>query len=80
MSEPVSPRGVYSGSAPNTAALLEQLGIRNADVVGWNDGGQLALRLAFTHPYLVRRDFVSGVGLGAPPETVKELGAEKDFL
>ena len=69
----------YEGMAEDTAAFLEQLGIRNADVVGWSDGGQLALRLAFTHPQLVRRVFVSGVGLGASPEIVKELGAEKDF-
>jgi len=33
-------------------------------VIGWSDGGQLALRLAFTHPELVRRVVASGVGLG----------------
>jgi pimeloyl-ACP methyl ester carboxylesterase len=55
----------YEGMAEDTAALLIQLGIQNADVVGWSDGGQLALRLAFTHPELVRRVVASGVGLGA---------------
>jgi pimeloyl-ACP methyl ester carboxylesterase len=55
----------YQGMAEDTAALLVQLGIQNADVVGWSDGGQLALRLAFTHPELVRRAVASGVGLGA---------------
>ena len=55
----------YEGMAEDTAALLVQLGIQNADLVGWSDGGQLALRLAFTHPELVRRVVASGVGLGA---------------
>jgi pimeloyl-ACP methyl ester carboxylesterase len=55
----------YEGMAEDTAALLVQLGIKDADVVGWSDGGQLALRLAFTHPELVRRVVASGVGLGA---------------
>jgi pimeloyl-ACP methyl ester carboxylesterase len=49
----------------DTAALLERLGIRDADVIGWSDGGQIALRLAFTHPDLVRRVVASGVGLSA---------------
>lgn len=69
----------YEGMTEDTAALLVHLGIRNADVVGWSDGGQIALRLAFTHPQLLRRVVVSGVGLGASPEIVKWLGAEKDF-
>jgi pimeloyl-ACP methyl ester carboxylesterase len=55
----------YEGMADDTAALLTQLGIQNADVIGWSDGGQIALRLAFTHPELVRRAVASGVGLGA---------------
>ncbi len=69
----------YEEMALDTAALLAHLGIQNADLAGWSDGGQLALRLAFTHPQLVRRVFVSGVGLGASPDIVKALGAQKDF-
>jgi len=63
----------YEGIAEDTAALLVHLGIRNADLVGWSDGGQVALRLAFTHPELVRRVVVSGVGLGPTPAMLKEL-------
>lgn len=54
----------YEGMAEDTFAFLVQQGIRNADLVGFSDGGQIALRLAFTHPELVRRVIVSGVGLG----------------
>ncbi len=69
----------YETMSEDTAALLVQLRIGNADLIGWSDGGQLALRLAFTHPELVRRVVASGVGLGATPEIVKELGTPKDF-
>jgi pimeloyl-ACP methyl ester carboxylesterase len=65
----------YEGMTEDTAALLGQLGIRNADVVGWSDGGQLALRLAFTHPELVRRVVASGVGLGATPQEQQAMRA-----
>jgi pimeloyl-ACP methyl ester carboxylesterase len=64
----------YESMAEDTAALLEKLGIANADFVGWSDGGQLALRLAFTHPKLVRKVIASGVALGpegAEPEAMK---------
>jgi pimeloyl-ACP methyl ester carboxylesterase len=69
----------YESMAEDTAALLVKLNIKDADFVGWSDGGQLALRLAFTHPELVRRVVASGVGLGASTEMSKELNAEKDF-
>jgi Tol biopolymer transport system component/alpha-beta hydrolase superfamily lysophospholipase len=62
----------YESLAQDTAALLTQLGIQNADMVGWSDGGQLALRLAFTHPELVRRVVVSGVGFGATTTELQE--------
>ncbi|HXM41792.1 MAG TPA: alpha/beta hydrolase [Bryobacteraceae bacterium] len=55
----------YAGMAEDTFAFLVQRGIRNADLLGFSDGGQIALRLAFTHPEMVRRVVVSGVGLGA---------------
>ena len=69
----------YQAMAEDTAALLVKLGIANAVLIGWSDGGQIALRLAFTHPELVRRVVAAGVGLGAAPAVVKELGVPKDF-
>ena len=68
----------YEAMAEDTAALLVQLGVRHADLIGWSDGGQIALRLAFTHPELIRRVIASGVGFGAnpavPPAPVKDFG------
>lgn len=70
----------YEGMTEDTAALLVHLGMQNADVVGWSDGGQLALRLAFTHPELVHRVVASGVGLGAVTpqmqQAMRSLSAE----
>jgi pimeloyl-ACP methyl ester carboxylesterase len=67
----------YEAMAEDTAALLVQLGIRDADLIGWSDGGQIALRLAFTHPELVRRVIASGVGFGAPPGMFKQAVPDK---
>jgi len=63
----------YAGMTEDTSAFLAQQGIRNADLVGFSDGGQISLRLAFTHPELVRRVIVSGVGLG--PVTAEQQKA-----
>jgi len=46
----------------DTAALLESLGIQDADVVGYSMGGSIALRLAVKHPKLVRRLVVVSAG------------------
>ncbi len=57
----------YEEMTEDTAALLTQLDIKDATVIGWSDGGQIALRLAAFHPHLVRRVVASGVGFGTPP-------------
>jgi pimeloyl-ACP methyl ester carboxylesterase len=45
----------FEQMADDTAALLEQLQIRDADVLGFSSGGMVALQLAVRHPALVRR-------------------------
>jgi pimeloyl-ACP methyl ester carboxylesterase len=40
--------------AEDTATLLQQLGIKKADVFGYSAGGSVALHLAVGHPKLVR--------------------------
>lgn len=63
----------YEQMAADTAALLAQLGIRGAGLVGWSDGGQIALRLAYTHPHLVRKAVASGAGFGSSAEGRKRM-------
>jgi len=50
----------YARMASDTAALLVTLKLKDVDVVGWSDGGIVALILAVQHPELVRRVAVSG--------------------
>lgn len=65
----------YAQMAEDTSALLRSLKVQTADVIGWSDGGILALLLARRHPDLVRRVVVSGVNtrLIMTPEEVKEI-------
>jgi pimeloyl-ACP methyl ester carboxylesterase len=39
----------------DTAALLEYLGVRDADILGYSSGAAVALQLAIEHPELVRK-------------------------
>lgn len=50
----------FEQMAEDTAALLRQLEIRNADFLGYSDGGNVALRVAMRHPDLVRKVVVIG--------------------
>lgn len=45
----------YAAMAADTAALLDELGVRAADVVGWSDGGVIGLYLGRDRPDLVGR-------------------------
>jgi pimeloyl-ACP methyl ester carboxylesterase len=45
----------YQQMADDTAALLEHLGVEQADIVGYSMGGATALQLAIRHPELVRK-------------------------
>ena len=52
----------YEQMADDTAALMGQLDIEQADVVGYSLGGTAALQLAIRHPALVRRLVVASAG------------------
>ncbi|HEY6453610.1 MAG TPA: alpha/beta hydrolase [Steroidobacteraceae bacterium] len=70
----------YTRMMQDTAAVLQQLGLRNVDVVGFSDGGILALMLAVRHPDLVRRLVISGVNIapeGLTSEERADLGAAR---
>jgi pimeloyl-ACP methyl ester carboxylesterase len=45
----------FEQMADDTAALLDRLGLRDVDVLGYSNGGHVALLLALRHPGLVRR-------------------------
>jgi pimeloyl-ACP methyl ester carboxylesterase len=45
----------FEGSADGVAALLAELAVGAVDVLGFSNGGQVAMRLAIRHPNAVRR-------------------------
>lgn len=70
----------YTAMMEDTATLLSRLKLKHVDVVGFSDGGILALMLAVRYPELVRRLVVSGVNIapeGLNPEDLEELRASQ---
>lgn len=70
----------YTAMMEDTAELLRTLKLRHVDVVGFSDGGILALMLAVRYPELVRRVVISGVNIapeGLRPEDLAELRANQ---
>lgn len=49
----------FEQSAEDAAALLGFLGIESADICGYSNGGHIAMRLAMTHPELVRKQVIT---------------------
>ena len=73
----------YTGMMQDTAAVLQLLKLRNVDVIGFSDGGILALMLAARYPALVRRLVISGVNIapeGLTPEQREGLLAAQSPL
>src|SRR5882757_1721312 len=58
----------YEMMADDLAALLDQLHVDSADVIGWSDGGINGLLLAMRHPEKVKKLAVTGANLW--PDTV----------
>jgi pimeloyl-ACP methyl ester carboxylesterase len=68
----------YTLMMQDTATLLHKLKLKRVDVVGFSDGGILALMLAVRYPALVRRLVISGVNIapdGLNPDDLEELRA-----
>jgi pimeloyl-ACP methyl ester carboxylesterase len=53
----------YEMMADDLAALLDQLHVDSADVIGWSDGGINGLLLAMRHPEKVKKLAVTGANL-----------------
>jgi pimeloyl-ACP methyl ester carboxylesterase len=62
-----SPRGsapfTLSQFADDLLAFMDRLGIAQADMLGFSDGGNIALLFALRHPVRVRRMVVNGANL-----------------
>lgn len=53
----------YAAMADDTCTLLDALSVASADLVGWSDGGVLALMVARDRPDLVRRVVAIGANV-----------------
>lgn len=70
----------YTGMMDDTVALLQQLHLRNVDVMGFSDGGIIGLMLTARYPQLVHRLVISGVNIapeGLTEEQRQELRASQ---
>jgi pimeloyl-ACP methyl ester carboxylesterase len=68
----------YEQMADDTAALLKELKIEQADFFGYSMGGNVALAVAIRHPKLVRKVAINGSHYGRiedayDPETLKQF-------
>jgi pimeloyl-ACP methyl ester carboxylesterase len=66
----------YEQMADDTAALLQQLGIEEADVFGYSMGGGIALQIAIRHPDLVGKLVVAAAAYsneGVYPEVLEGI-------
>lgn len=63
----------YARQADDTAALLSAIGVTGADLVGFSDGGIIALLLGSRHPALVRKVVASGANVRADGIEAKPL-------
>jgi pimeloyl-ACP methyl ester carboxylesterase len=68
-------RLTYEQMADDVAVLLAQRHSAPADVIGWSDGGIVALLLALHHPAAVRRLAVSGVNVSPDALSPADLTA-----
>ena len=62
--------------ATDAANLLDHLGIKSADVMGYSMGGRIAAVLAIEHPEKVKTLIIGGMGMGI----VEGIGGEEEIV
>lgn len=68
------------GMAEDVALALPQLGIEQADILGYSNGGSVALHFATRHPQMVRKLVLMSIGFalsGIHPGLMEGLGEMK---
>ncbi len=68
----------YDVMALDVLAVMDHLKLQRASIVGWSDGGEIALKLAVHHPKRVGKLFVFGANYDAKGSK-KRSGSSKTF-
>lgn len=68
----------YDQMALDVLAVMDHLGLEKAAIVGWSDGGEVALKLGIDHPTRVARLVVFGANYDAKGSK-KRNGSSKTF-
>ena len=65
----------YDAMAADVLAVMDKLDVKRAALVGWSDGGEIALKLAIKHPDRVSKLFVFGTNYNS--EGSKPRGSQR---
>ena len=66
----------FEQDADDVAGLLKQIGVKRADILGFSNGGHVAIEIALRHPSLVRKLILASTNVsceGMPPEFWKGM-------
>ena len=69
----------YDQMATDTLAVLDAIKIDKASLVGWSDGGEVALKIAITHPERVTKLFVFGANYNSEGSKPRRNGPSANF-
>jgi pimeloyl-ACP methyl ester carboxylesterase len=69
----------YDQMATDTLAVMDELKLDKAAVVGWSDGGEVALKLAIGHPDRVAKLFVFGANYNSEGSKPRRNGPSPTF-
>ncbi len=69
----------YRTMAADVLAVLDALGIQKAAVIGWSDGGAIALELGIHHADRVSKLFVFGTNYSAKGSKERKAGSSPTF-
>jgi pimeloyl-ACP methyl ester carboxylesterase len=69
----------YHSMATDVLAVMDKLEIPKAAIVGWSDGGAIALDIAINHPKRVEKIFVFGTGYHSDGSKPRKGGVAPTF-
>jgi pimeloyl-ACP methyl ester carboxylesterase len=69
----------YDVMANDVLAVMDALAVKRAAIVGWSDGGEIALKLAIGHPDRVAKLFVFGANFNSEGSKPRRTGPTATF-